>query len=201
MKKCEICGSTSWVQKYNHKFFLCRKHRYQYEKYGEIRKRTIKNKNEIIDYGKYCEIILYNRHSEEITRGKFDSVFKDKIKKYKWCRCGSGYISTTISNKALRMHTFILGNKNNKIIDHINANKLDNRISNLRFVTYQQNHMNQRVLGFSYDKKSKKWRAYITLNDKQINLGYYETFFEAMLARIYGEFKYFGKYSHIADSN
>ena len=42
------------------------------------------------------------------------------------------------------MHRMIVGAKPGQIVDHINHNTLDNRRTNLRACTYQQNNMNAR---------------------------------------------------------
>lgn len=45
--------------------------------------------------------------------------------------------------------------------------------------------------GVSYDKRNKKYRAYINLNKKQIHLGYYDKAEEAYQTRLEGEEKYY----------
>jgi hypothetical protein len=65
------------------------------------------------------------------------------------------------------------------IIDHINRNRRDNRISNLRIVTYQENSFNTNCKGYTFDKRSSKWRAQIRINNKIIRLGRFNTEFEA----------------------
>ena len=82
----------------------------------------------------------------------------------------------------LSMSREILGLKmgDKCISDHINRITLDNRRHNLRIVTYQQNAFNRKnVKGCGWDKKKKKYRAYIVINNKQIHLGYYGTEAEA----------------------
>lgn len=68
-------------------------------------------------------------------------------------------------------------------IDHIDGNKLNNSLDNLRVVTHQQNQWNQtKAKGYYFNKASQKWKAQITLNRKEIYLGYYETESEAHTA-------------------
>lgn len=73
-------------------------------------------------------------------------------------------------------------------IDHINGDRSDNRIENLRQVTNSENQQNQRIarkdnktgmLGVCFHEHSKKFNARIKLNGKQISLGYFETAAEA----------------------
>ena len=77
-------------------------------------------------------------------------------------------------------------------VDHINHNKLDNRKSNLRICTHQQNCMNvsDNVKGIHYDKSRNKWMAHI----KGKNLGRFNTKEEAIEARKQAEMDYFGEY-------
>lgn len=65
------------------------------------------------------------------------------------------------------------------IIDHINRDKLDNKIVNLRSVTTQQNAFNTNARGYIFDKKRNKYRAYIKVGGKNINLGRFNTASEA----------------------
>ena len=75
-------------------------------------------------------------------------------------------------------------------LDHINRVRDDNRIENLREVTDQENHWNRGkqknnssgLTGVFWDKKSKKWRAYIYVCGKQKHLGLFDTQEEASVA-------------------
>jgi hypothetical protein len=70
-------------------------------------------------------------------------------------------------------------------IDHINGNPQDNRIENLRVVTNQQNQWNQtRAEGVIFEKNRNKWKAYISVNGKQKNLGRFNTEEEAIQSRL-----------------
>ena len=58
-------------------------------------------------------------------------------------------------------------------VDHIDRNKSNNNISNFRPGTQQENTFNTDAKGCSWNKRSKKWKAYIRINDKLIHLGYF----------------------------
>ena len=83
-------------------------------------------------------------------------------------------------------------------IDHINQNRSDNRWSNLRLVTRQENLQNasQRknnksgVVGVDWMLGTGKWRACIYVSGKWIFLGYHTNKFEAVCARKTAEQKY-----------
>jgi hypothetical protein len=87
-------------------------------------------------------------------------------------------------------------------IDHINGDRLDNRICNLRVVTQQQNALN-RVLyknnssgfkGVHWNARRDKWCAQIRCERVRHHLGYFAEFeaaakaYEAASARIHGEY-------------
>ena len=72
-------------------------------------------------------------------------------------------------------------------IDHINHNNKDNRISNLRGVTRQENLKNKLkyknnksgVSGVHWASAANKWRARIVVNKKALHLGYFDDVDEA----------------------
>ena len=49
-------------------------------------------------------------------------------------------------------------------IDHVNQVKDDNKMSNLRLATHQQNQRNNKSKGICLHKKSNKWHANIRIN-------------------------------------
>ncbi len=72
-----------------------------------------------------------------------------------------------------------------KEIDHINGNRIDNRIKNLRLVTNRQNQQNRKrhregkLVGCYFDKSTGKYEAQIEIGGKMIYLGRYKTEQEA----------------------
>jgi hypothetical protein len=83
-------------------------------------------------------------------------------------------------------------------IDHISGERTDNRIANLRDVTQSKNLRNASlrgdntsgVCGISWHKGSLRWRAKITANGRQLDIGYYRDFNDAVRARLRAEEKY-----------
>ena len=68
-------------------------------------------------------------------------------------------------------------------IDHINGDKRDNRIENLRCVTNSRNlHNSLAYKGFSYHKKAGKWDARIMVDGVLHTLGLHETPVDARAA-------------------
>ena len=77
-----------------------------------------------------------------------------------------------------------------KHVDHIDGDKLNNNQSNLRLVSASENQWNQNRKGCSYYKRTNKWRAYIKVHNKAIHLGYYDTESEAHQAYLDAKQKY-----------
>ena len=75
-------------------------------------------------------------------------------------------------------------------IDHINRDRSDNRIENLRGVTRTENQHNRNPKGYSYNKKEKKFQAQIKVNSKSIHLGWFKEEDDARKAYLEAKVKY-----------
>lgn len=76
-------------------------------------------------------------------------------------------------------------------IDHIDGDRANNKISNLRDVTHQQNQWNQtKAKGYFWSKQFERWTSQITVNNKRIFLGRYDTEEEASNAYKRAKTKY-----------
>lgn len=89
-------------------------------------------------------------------------------------------------------------------IDHINRDKLDNRIENLRVVNNSENMRNlpppaidPRTLGVTFHKRDQRYVTSIRVAGRTISLGSFKTFDEARAARVAAEIKHFGQPSPI----
>ena len=147
--------------------------------------------------------IGYTSKGEEFY---FDIEDYELISQYTWYTDKKGYLCATIfEHRNIKMHRLVMGVLDNLYVqvDHINHKHNDNRKSELRIASSRENSCNQQVnkvntsgvTGVSYSKHRNKWRAYITVHDKQISLGYYTEFKDAVLARLNGELKYFGEFA------
>ena len=114
-----------------------------------------------------------------------------------------GYRNIWIKGKSYKAHRliwfFLKGYFPEHYIDHINRNKADNRIENLREVNPKCNAHNcniainntSGITGVSMYSKTGKWYAQIMdSNGKYKNLGYYDSKYDAACARYCGELQY-----------
>ncbi len=110
-----------------------------------------------------------------LTQGKFALVDDEDykvVKKYTLF-LNRGYVCTWVGKghlerKLVGIHRLITNCPKGKVVDHINHNKLDNRIQNLRIASSSQNNMNQKkhkgksmYKGVSWDKWHKQWSAQV----------------------------------------
>ena len=123
----------------------------------------------------------------------------EQLKNVKWYKDILGYAAC--SAKPRRFHNFIINNNSkDKVVDHINRNRLDNRKCNLRLVSFKENVRNSNkkctnksgVKGVWYDNARNKWCAGISVNGTSVGLGRFDSIEEACLARKNGEIKYWG---------
>src|SRR5437870_8814773 len=65
------------------------------------------------------------------------------ISQHEWFRDDKGYAQTTINNKPVYMHTFIMNPPKGMVVDHINHKRIDNRKENLRIINRVNNGQNK----------------------------------------------------------
>jgi hypothetical protein len=129
----------------------------------------------------------------ELSQGKktiIDDEDFEELSKYNWYCNAQGYSVRSVAgdrSKKIRMHRVIINCPDSHIVDHINGNRLDNRKSNLRITDSTGNARNTGLstkntsghTGVSFVKRVNKYRAYITIDYKQIHLGYFKTIEDA----------------------
>lgn len=141
----------------------------------------------------------------QLTKGVCAIVDDDdyeKVNSLSW-QFNGRYASGRKGGKTLLLHRFILDTPKGFVTDHINGDKLDNRRSNLRVCNQSQNRANSRVSitntsgykGVCFDKRLKKFRAYIRKDGKMHNLGLFKTAIEAHNVYAGKARELFGEYS------
>ena len=171
--------------------------------YENVEKYGCKNKkyNKYNLSGEYG--IGYTFKDEEFY---FDLEDYDKIKNTCWHINEKGYVIGIYNGNRIMFHRLVMDAPDNLDVDHKHGSnsRNDNRKCNLRIATRSQNNMNKDitkrnktgVVGVSWTSTFNKWIANIMINEKNIHLGYFINFEDAVLARKAAEEKYFGEFSY-----
>jgi hypothetical protein len=120
-----------------------------------------------------------------------------------------GYVVLKLNNLQYKMHRIIWVYhydtiSSNLQIDHIDGNKTNNMIENLRLATNSQNKSNNKrvycnsksnILGVHWSKTKRKWVSQIRKNNKAIHLGYFLNQDDAIAARKAAELQYFAEFA------
>ena len=141
---------------------------------GCDKKLTQQHIREILNYNEETGIFTWVRKHSGVSHGK---------------EAGSvdvyGYKRICIYQKDYKVHRlawfYFYGQWPKNHIDHIDGNRSNNRISNLREATPLENQQNisktsrntSGYVGVTFERN--KWRAAIRVNSKKISLGNYET--------------------------
>lgn len=130
--------------------------------------------------------IAYDPETGVFTRIK--SYGRSKAGTVLGSKTAQGYLSVSFKGQLTSAHRlawfYVHGVMPSSPIDHINGDRADNRIENLRCGGYTANNQNrlkpQRnntsgFLGVGWNPQNKKWRAQITVNNQTKHLGHYDT--------------------------
>lgn len=108
---------------------------------------------------------------------------------------GKGYRHGSLDKSYVRLHRVLwalaYGDWPGEEVDHIDGNRLNNRIDNLRLASASENHRNQKrstnntsgVTGVSWYKPYGKWRTTISVGGgRSKHLGYFDNIEDAAAA-------------------
>jgi hypothetical protein len=139
-------------------------------------------------------------HNYQISNlGNVRNLKHGKVKLLKKRININGYFRVILSKngniKAFQIHQLVamsfLNHKPDRhklVIDHINSDKLDNRMENLKIVTNRENCSKERTIksglpvGVTFYKKTNKYMSTIKINGKKKYLGSFNTIEEASQA-------------------
>ena len=141
-----------------------------------------------IKYMNKYEFIKKNGYSYDPITGNITSRFGNVLVGGR-----NGYIDIQCKGIRVLAHQYawyVVYGENIDMIDHINRNRKDNRIVNLRRANSSINQQNKKCKGYSYHKRIKKWSVNISLNYKKIHIGYFLTEVEAENAYLEAKKKY-----------
>ncbi len=128
----------------------------------------------------------------QLTQNKF-ALVDDKdyvlVSQYNWYY-NNGYAKTYHKGKRIRMHRLILNASKRQQVDHRDRNGLDNRRSNLRICTIQENNRNVGLRkdntsgykGVSLDKTTGHWKPLVYVNGEAKTFGQFKDKHHAALA-------------------
>lgn len=114
----------------------------------------------------------------------------------------NGYIRIGIDRDQYLAHRlawfYVYGEWPTNQIDHINGDRLDNRIENLRDIERGDNQRNMKlsqrnkigITGVYWSKTKDKWYVQISINGKRKHLGYCDNLFDACCIRKSAELRY-----------
>lgn len=143
----------------------------------------------------YLRSVLHYEPETGIFTRKVSTSNSVKVGDAAGSQSGRGYLNITVGSRLYRAHRlawlYVYGNWPEDQLDHINRDRADNRIENLREVTNKQNHQNSGKRrdntsghpGVCWHKQRSKWVARIMHNQKQIHLGLFTDIEEAIAAR------------------
>ena len=134
------------------------------------------------------------------TDGEIMSFITNKLLKTNCNNCGykqltlhKDNIQITITLHRLGAEAFIPNPDNLPVVDHINRNRLDNRVDNLRWSSYAENNINSKInirnklgiknISFSGKGLNPKYQIQIKRPGKSLYIDYYDTLSEAIAAR------------------
>ena len=119
----------------------------------------------------------------------------------------TGYRHVTWMGKVHKAHRLIFLMHHGYLppeVDHINGDRADNRIENLRAANRSENQCNRGALssntsghpGVSWHKKSKAWTVRVMKNGKQRLIGYFKDLELAALVSAEARAKFHGQFAH-----
>ena len=137
---------------------------------------------------------FHDERSSKIWNSRYSGKQAGSITKF-------GYVSIRLNKKARQAHRlawiYVNGSSSSEL-DHIDGDKKNNKINNLREVSRIENGRNQKlrknnssgVMGVSKISSSNRFEAYIMTNRVKIHLGRFSSFLDAVAARKSAELKY-----------
>lgn len=142
----------------------------------------------MLTYDRANELFSYNPETGVVTRKISNSnrvKAGQQVNSLSFSKKGDTYYNTKVDGRYYKVHRIIwlmhYGEWPSGSIDHINHQTLDNRIDNLRDVSFADNLKNRTLQknntsgfnGITWREDNKKWRARVIVDRKVINLGSY----------------------------
>ena len=154
--------------------------------------------NDLLDYNPETGLFTWKKNRGNVRAGSIAGTLHR-----------TGYVHITINRKIYKAHRLAYkmyyGSDPVDQVDHIDCDRSNNRIANLRDATPSQNHANTRVrkknssgikgVYMTSNRKKFPWKACIKINKKLTYLGSYKTKEEAALAYDKAAKEHFGDFA------
>ena len=153
------------------------------------------------EYGSY----LISNHGNVKRCDRLLKLGKNKTGYLHFSPCYEGKAKTTMIHRVVA-ELFIPNPENKKEVDHIDGDKTNNKVENLRWATRSQNAINKKgnqsnnksgYKGVYWSIKAQKWVANIGLNGKNKYLGLFKTAEEAYEEYKKASHELFGEFSSV----
>lgn len=125
------------------------------------------------------QLVRYDPETGVLTRlqaGGKRATRPDKVGMPAGSVGGNGYVYVSVGGKRYSAHRlawlYVFGRWPAQV-DHINRDRADNRLANLREATTKENNRNTAARGYWWHKRARKWRAGITVDGRNVHLGYF----------------------------
>ena len=136
----------------------------------------------------------------------FDADDFDLVKDITWRIDSYGHVMSLNGRQSIWMHRLVLRLEEfnyDSVVDHIDGDGSNNRKSNLRICAHSHNIRNHKLLrnntsgvtGVCWNKCLSKWVARGRLNRKEVCIGYFNKFEDAVSARYRWELENYGEFS------
>jgi len=154
------------------------------------------------------EVLSAERLREVLDYDPATGKFSHRITgKRSFAANGKGYVTIWIDGRSYSGHRlawlYVHGEWPDGWLDHVNCNRVDNRLVNLRVAGTVGNAANRRISrhnttglkGVSYSKEHKRWFAQITVRKRKQFLGYFDAPEEAHQAYLKAAKSAFGEFA------
>lgn len=194
---------------------------HQLLKHGKFLDNIQRTNNDLNDYtiskdGKTVVFDLYNQKNVKIAEFIIDFDFIEKVKYHKWRLSSPNHVVTGLPAKGnqIDLSWLITGITKEQIkagyvVDHIDCNPLNNRLSNLRICKQSENVRNKHFMsnnatgfiGVTYRKDRNRYDPEIRVVDGRCHLGYCKSFKEAVYKRYFAERLVFAEFANQQEQN